>query len=226
MHKYRLQMLLPGIGEKGQKKLKGSCVAVVGIGAIGSVSSEYLVRAGVGKIIIIDKDKVEEINIHRQTLYNLEDVGKFKADVAKRELLKANPDTEVVVKKEFISNKNIGILLKGANLVLDCTDNMLARKTINDYCIGKKKIWIHAAAQGARCNVLVLDEASDYSRYFGTGSFADCSENPILGPAAGLAACIQASEAIKVLVGMPYFEHLQRFDLWKNKHEIIRVAKK
>ncbi|MGV8168895.1 MAG: HesA/MoeB/ThiF family protein [Candidatus Nanoarchaeia archaeon] len=225
MHKYKAQMLLPGIGEAGQKKIKKACVAIVGLGAIGSLTSEYLARAGVGNLILIDRDKVEELNLHRQILYAYSDVGKSKVVAAKRELLRANPDVKIKTEQEYLSEKNVSSLLKGADLVLDCSDNMLTRKIINNYCVKQKKIWIHAAASGARCNVLVLDEPSDFSRYFGASSL-DCSENAILGPAAGLAACIQSAEALKVIVGMPYFEHLQRFDLWKNRHDIIRVGKK
>jgi molybdopterin/thiamine biosynthesis adenylyltransferase len=226
MHKYFAQMLVPGIGEKGQKKLSNATVAIVGIGAIGTLSAEYLARAGVGNLILIDKDKVEEMNLHRQILYGHSDIGKRKVVVAKRELLKANPEVNVIIEQEYLTNKNVEKLLKKANLILDCSDNMLVRKIVNDYCNKSKKIWIHAAASGAKCNVLVLDEPSDFARYFGTGSLGSCTDNAILGPAAGLAACIQSAEAIKVLVGMPYFEHLQRFDLWKNQHEILRVKKK
>jgi len=218
-------MLISGVGEKGQKKLNSACIAIIGVGAIGSLSADYLVRAGVGKIILVDKDKIEEMNIHRQTLYSVKDIGKRKVDVARRELLRANPDVEIIVIKEYISNENAHEILKSASLILDCTDNMASRKIIDDYCQKSKKIWIHAAASGTKCNVLVLDEPSDFSRYFGTGSFGNCSENAILGPVAGLASCIQSAEAIKVIVGLPYFEHLQRFDLLNNKHEIIKVKK-
>ncbi|MGV8162704.1 MAG: HesA/MoeB/ThiF family protein [Candidatus Nanoarchaeia archaeon] len=225
MHKYKAQMLLPGVGDEGQKKIKKAHIAIVGLGAIGSLSADYLARAGVGNLILIDRDKVEELNLHRQVLYSYEDIGKSKVIVAKKELQKANPDVKVKVEQEYLSNKNASKLLKEADIVLDCSDNMLTRKVINDYCIKSKKIWIHAAASGAKCNVLVLDEPTDFSRYFGTSSL-DCSNSAILGPAAGLAACIQTAEALKVIVGMEYFEHLQRFDLWKNRHEIIKVAKK
>ncbi len=225
MKKYARQMLLPGIGEEGQKKLKSSCIAIVGVGAIGSLAADYLARAGIGKIILIDKDKVEEMNIHRQLLYSQKDLGKSKVEVAKRELEGANTDVDVVVHNEFLSDKNADVLLYGANVILDCADNMLARKLIANFCVKQKRTWIHAAASGTKCNVLVIDEPSEYERYFGTGTFGDCSENAILGPAAGVAACIQATEAIKIIVGANYSKELQRFDLWNNDYEIIKINK-
>jgi molybdopterin/thiamine biosynthesis adenylyltransferase len=226
MHKYKKQMLVEGIGVDGQTKLKKSCVAIVGVGAIGSLAADYLARAGIGKIILIDKDKVEEMNIHRQLLYSEKDLGKDKVDVAERELLGANNSVVVAVHKEFLSDKNAKDFLEGVDVVLDCADNMLARKVIADFCAENKKIWIHAAASGTKCNVLVIDEPSEYERYFGTGPLGDCSENAILGPAAGIAACVQATEAIKIIVGAAYCKELQRFDLWKNTSEMIKIKKK
>jgi adenylyltransferase/sulfurtransferase len=226
MKKYARQMLLPGIGEEGQKKLRASCVAVVGVGAIGSLAADYLARAGVGRLILIDKDKVEEVNIHRQLLYSRDDLGKSKVIVAKEELLGANNDVAVEVYEEFISERNAEKFLSGADLILDCTDKMSARKTLSDYCGKKNKTWIHAAASGAKCNVLVVDGNSGYSRYFDSELFEDCSQNAIIGPAAGLAACVQATEAIKFLVGEKPCGELQRFDLWKNRNEMIKIKRK
>jgi molybdopterin/thiamine biosynthesis adenylyltransferase len=213
-------MRFKDIGIEGQKKLKKSCVAIIGVGALGTLSSDYLSRAGVGRLILVDKDKIEEDNLHRQLLYSYGDIGKNKADVAKRELLESNPDVLVDVFKEFLSESNSNKILKDADLILDCTDKMSSRRVINDYCKKSGKLWIHAAVSGSKCNVLVVDNPDLFSKYFHSGeSFEDCSEFAVIGPAAGVAGCIQSVEAIKILTGNSYCRKLQRFDLWKNKYE-------
>jgi molybdopterin/thiamine biosynthesis adenylyltransferase len=217
-------MKFKDIGKIGQLKLRKSSVAIVGVGAIGALTSDYLARAGVGKLILIDKDKVEETNLHRQLLYAHKDIGKNKTGAAKKALVGGNPDVKVVVFNEFLTDANASKILKGADLILDCTDKMSSRNVINNYCAKSKKMWIHAAASGSRCNVAVIDNPELFSKYFKSAeSFEECNEFAIIGPVAGVAACIQSVEAIKILTGNEYCKNLQRFDLWKNKHESFKM---
>jgi molybdopterin/thiamine biosynthesis adenylyltransferase len=224
MKKYACQMRFKDIGLAGQKKLKKSCIAIVGVGALGTLATDYLSRAGVGELILIDKDKIEEVNLHRQLLYSHKDIGKNKVDIAKRELLKGNPEVNVEIFKEFLTESNAKKILKEADLILDCTDKMSSRKIINDYCRKTKKIWIHAAVSGSRCNVFVVDNPALFSKHFRTGeSFDECNEFAVIGPVAGVAACISSVEAIKILTGNMHCKDLQRFDLWKNKYELLKI---
>lgn len=224
MKKYACQMRFKDIGLEGQKKLKKSCVAIIGVGALGTLSADYLSRAGVGKLVLVDKDKIEEANLHRQLLYTYGDIGKNKADVAKRELLESNPDVSVAVFKEYLSESNAGKILKGAHLILDCTDKMSSRRVINECCKKLNKTWIHAAVSGSKGNVYVVNDPFLFSKHFRSGeSFEDCDEFAVLGPVAGMVSCMQSVEAIKILTGNMHCKNLQRFDLWKNAYEQIKL---
>lgn len=226
MKKYACQINFKGIGKKGQEKLKKSCVAIIGLGATGTISSNYLSRAGVGKLILVDKDRVDETNLHRQILYMHKDIGKLKVDVAKKELLDANPDVKLTVFKEFLSESNAEKILEGADLILDCTDKMSSRFVINNYCKKSGKIWVHSAASESKGVVYVVDEPDLFSRHFrSSDSFGDCNSGAIIGPVAGMAACMQSVEAIKILTGNKYCKEMQRFDLWNEKSEKIKLKK-
>jgi molybdopterin/thiamine biosynthesis adenylyltransferase len=223
MKRYAVQMRFKDIGEEGQIKLKNSCVALVGVGALGTLSADYLSRAGVGKLILIDKDSIEEVNLHRQLLYMYSDIGKNKAEVAKRELLESNPDVQVDVHIEYLTEENAQALLGSAQLILDCTDKMSVRKIINEYCKLAGKKWIHAATSGSKGNVYVVDNPELFSKHFRSNQESIPGEFAVLGPVAGLVSCIQSVEAIKILTGNEYCKNLQRFDLWKNTYEQIKL---
>ena len=134
--RYSRQEIFGEIGKKGQKKLRKSAVAVVGLGALGSVSAELLARAGIGKLVLIDRDIVELSNLQRQTLFDESDVGKPKALAAKEKLNKINNEVEFDIFVDDLNFENINKILNGKiNLILDCTDNLETRFLINDFSI-------------------------------------------------------------------------------------------
>jgi len=202
---FKRQTLLPELGEEGQLKLRDSRVLIVGAGGLGCPVSLYLTTAGVGNITIIDGDKVEKSNLHRQVLFGHSDIGKPKAEVATEKLAELNPWTNLKFVDEFISLENIEIL-KGFDLVIDGTDNFSTKYLLNDASrefdvpflscsIDKFQIQLGlfntAMGPSYRC---LFPEPPNLS--------GNCSENGVAGPAVGVAGSYQALEAIKFLAGI------------------------
>src|SRR5689334_15732675 len=148
LDRYSRQILFKGIGKEGQEKLAGSCVAVIGCGALGSQQATLLVRAGVGEIFLIDRDFVEESNLQRQTLYNEGDAADRmpKALAAAAHLQRANSSARIVSHITDLVPGNIDQLLSKADVILDGTDNFETRYLLNDYCVKNGKPWIYGAA--------------------------------------------------------------------------------
>ena len=143
--RYSRQTALSEIGEKGQQLLAQKKVVIVGVGALGSVAAELLIRAGLGKLLLIDRDIVEESNLPRQFLYCEDDIGKSKALAAQERLQKINKNCQIQAEAAHLNKKNLS-LLADADLILDGTDNLSTRFLLNDYCKKEKKLWIYAAA--------------------------------------------------------------------------------
>src|SRR3989344_7380553 len=131
--RYSRQTILPEIGAEGQNKIERAVVAIVGVGALGTVAAELLTRAGIGALILIDRDIVEESNLQRQTLYQEKDVGRSKAVAAKERLIKINSKAKVEIHAIHLNSVSIPVLER-AQLVLDCADNLQTRFLINDFC--------------------------------------------------------------------------------------------
>lgn len=221
--RYLRQEVLKEIGKSGQHKIKSSSVVVVGVGALGTVSSELLVRAGVGKLLLIDGDVISFVNLQRQ-LYSEKDVGKKKIVVAKEHLQEVNGDVSIDLIDDFLDSENVDIFLDGYDLILDCSDNMKTRHIINNYCQRFGKIWIYAAASGTKGNVFVVYEPETFRKYFNSGeTFDTCEEIGVVNSLTSLIASLQVTEALKIIVGEDYCKDLIRFDVWNNKYEKIKI---
>jgi len=156
--RYSRQEIFSKIGKEGQNLLKKSKVAVVGLGATGSSSAELLARAGIGELILIDRDIVELNNLQRQSLYNENDVGNVKAEAIKNHLEKINSEIKIKALVMDLDYKNINEMK--ADLILDCSDNIETRNLINEYCRKNKLPWIYSGVIGD--NGLVLNFKDDY----------------------------------------------------------------
>ncbi len=226
MGRYIRQEVLKEIGVSGQRLLSKARIAIVGVGALGTVVAELLTRAGVGEIFLIDGDKVSLVNLQRQFLFEEKDVGKFKVVVAKNKLKKINSDVSVIVVKEFLTEKNTDELLADCGLVLDCTDNMASRNIINDCCERNKKIWIYSAASGVKGNVLVVDDPNLFRSFFRSGeTFDRCEEIGVVNAVTSITASLQVAEAIKIIVRKDFCKDLIRFDVWNNSYNKIKIKK-
>lgn len=240
--KYSRQILFAGIGEAGQEKLLRASAVLVGCGALGTVVANLLVRAGVGRLRIIDRDFVEPSNLQRQTLFDEADARDAlpKAIAAERRLRAINSGVEIEGIVADVTPKNIAELLSGCALILDGTDNFETRLLVNDAAISLGMPWIYAAAVGSygvtmtirpgqTACLACLVEGGNESAAIGSayGIEATCDTVGVLGGAAGAIASIEATEAIKLLAGKPEALHgrLVSCDVWTGRFQSIRVAR-
>ena len=145
IEKYSRQIVLKNVGIIGQKKILVSSVLVVGAGGLGCPVIDYLSRAGVGLIGIIDYDKVDASNIHRQSIYTYKDIGKYKIEVLKRKLKDINPDVKTKIFKSKITNKNANKILKQFDIIVDGSDNFKTKFLLNQFARKLKKAFIVGA---------------------------------------------------------------------------------
>jgi adenylyltransferase/sulfurtransferase len=214
MNKYIRQETLKEIGFEGQKKIRNSKIAIIGIGALGTITTELLVRAGIGQILIVDKDKITQENLHRQLLFKEKDIDAKKVEIAKRELTQINKDVEIKICPQYLTKENTNILDE-YDLILDCTDNMQTRHIINEYAKKTKKIWIHAAASGIKGNVLVVRNPENFKKIIRTGeTFDNCSEIGVINTITTTISAIQVTKAIQLILGEECDEELIRLNIW------------
>jgi adenylyltransferase/sulfurtransferase len=233
-NRYSRQVLFPGIGRDGQARLAQGRVAIVGCGATGACVSGLLARAGVGQLLIIDRDYVEPSNLQRQSLFDEADAAESvpKAVAAARKIAAFNSDVQVKAEVADLTPENIEALLSDADLILDATDNFETRYLINDFAVKHGKPWIYAAAVAAYAvtmNVLPGETACLACMFPAPprGTVETCDTAGILNGAVNLIGSIQATEAIKFLVGAR--DKLRRtllsFDVWSNEQAEIAAAK-
>jgi molybdopterin-synthase adenylyltransferase len=240
--RYSRQVLFAPIGEEGQQRLATATVAMVGCGATGAAAAALLARAGVGTLILIDRDFVEESNLQRQMLFDEADAAAAtpKAEAARRQIARFNGDIRVQAHVADLVPDNIHMLLAGADLILDATDNFETRYLINDYAVEQSSLeqgghlvpWIYAAAVGAYAATMNIlpGETACLACLFPkppSGPVETCDTAGILNTAVNLAASIQVTEALKYLTGArdTMRRTLLSWDLWQNERsEIAAVA--
>lgn len=209
---------------KNSDKLRKKKVAVVGVGALGSVAASLLARAGVN-LILFDRDIVEESNLQRQSLFDLNDINKLKAEVAKRKLKKINNEIKIEAYTVDIDKDNIKLL--DSDLVLDCTDNFETRFLINDYCKKNKINWIYSAAienKGYLMNI--TEKTACFNCIFNNlKGYGTCDTVGVLNSATNLMASLQVSEAIKILLEKDYEKNMLYINLENNSFKKIKVNK-
>ena len=226
--RYSRQEILPEIGSEGQKKLSEKTIAIVGVGAIGTVTSELAVRAGIGNIILIDRDVVELNNLQRQLLYNEEDVGKPKALVAERVLKKINSAVKIKSYADDLNPDNIDFILKNVDLILDCTDNFETRLLVNDYCVKNHKPWIYSAGIKTQGTMMVFIPWGPCFRciFKHPTGLDSCETAGILASTTTAIASLQISNAMKMLLGNVVEQSMIRLNVWNNSCEKIKVHKR
>jgi molybdopterin-synthase adenylyltransferase len=240
--RYSRQILFGEIGESGQQRLLESSAVIVGCGALGTALANLLVRAGVGRLRIVDRDFVEPSNLQRQTLFEESDAQEAlpKAVAAERRLRAINSGLAVEGIVADLGPKNAEELLRGFPLILDGTDNFETRFLLNDLAIVLNVPWIYAAVVASygvtltvrpgvtACLACALESSGgNGSHPAGAGSEDTCDTVGVLGAAAGVIASIEAAEAIKLLVGKgdSVGGRLVSFDVWSGKFQSVRVAR-
>ncbi len=228
--RYSRQILFQGIGPEGQRRLAEARVVVVGCGATGSAVAALLARSGVGTLRIIDRDYVEASNLQRQTLFALP-----KAVAAARRIAAFNSQVVVEPKVADLTPANVDELLgetdRGTDLILDGTDNFETRYLVNDYAVKHARPWIYTAAVGSygvTLNIIPGETACLTCLFpeLPTGTVETCETAGILNSAVNLVASIEATEALKFLVGArdQVRKSLLSFDVWRNDRAEIAAA--
>jgi adenylyltransferase/sulfurtransferase len=201
--RYSRNTMLPEVGLDGQARWRSARVAVVGAGGIGSASLYYLAAAGVGQISIIDGDAVETSNLQRQILHNVHGLGRRKVESAWEALTALNPHCRLKLYDTRLDAANIRDILKEHDLVLDASDNFATRLLVADCCWREKLLLVSAAVGGFQGLLLVMDPAPGnpcYRCLLPQAPPAAPAEG-ILGAVAGVMGCLQAAEALKMLLG-------------------------
>jgi molybdopterin-synthase adenylyltransferase len=206
--RYSRQILFAGVGEEGQQRLLGSSVAVVGCGALGTVSASAMVRAGVGKVRIIDRDYVEWSNLQRQWLFEEQDAeeGLPKAIAAARHLARVNSGVEVTPVVSDLVPGNVDDLLEGVDLILDATDNFETRYLVNDYAVMHGMPWVYGAAVGSYglCMPVIPGQTPCLKCVYPeppTGAQPTCETAGVLNSITATIGALQSAAAMRILCG-------------------------
>src|SRR5438309_2184212 len=230
-NRYQRHLLLPEVGEKGQQKLLDSRTLLLGAGGLGSPAALYLAAAGVGTLGIIDMDVVDESNLQRQILHNLDRVGERKVDSAKKTLTALNPDVDVVTFDVRLGADNILDVIDGYDVIVDGTDNFPTRYLVNDASLLKRIPVVHGSI------FRFEGQATVFAPYVGpcyrcmipepppAELAPSCAEAGVLGVLPGIVGSIQAMEAIKLLLdlGDPLIGRLLAYDALEESFRTFKV---
>ena len=234
-NRYSRQTVFPAIGDSGQLKLCASCAVIIGCGALGCNIAVLLARAGVGKLKIIDRDFVEEHNLHRQVLFTEEDVKQQtpKAVAAQRALYKANSTIKIEGIVADVNSMNVESFCRGADVILDGLDNLETRYLVNDVAMKHHTPWVYGGALGSsgmtmtiipektaclRCALPSVPERADTPT---------CESAGVVNTAPAIIGALQANEALKILVGTGELNaSLLMVDLWSGSFDRIKISKR
>lgn len=207
IQRYSRHLILPEVGVDGQEKLKNARILMIGAGGLGSPLALYLAAAGVGTLGIVDDDKVDFSNLQRQVAHGTKDVGRYKVDSAADSIRDINPNVKVVPIKERLTRENITKILKDYDFIIDGTDNFQTRYLVNDACVFAKKPFVYGSIYRfeGQSTVFWPGKGPCYRCLFAEPPPPDlapsCAEGGVLGILPGLIGVIQATEAIKLILG-------------------------
>ncbi|MFC0329652.1 thiazole biosynthesis adenylyltransferase ThiF [Paenibacillus sepulcri] len=231
--RYSRQELFPPIGTAGQEKLGSKHVLLIGAGALGTGNAEALVRAGVGKLTVVDRDYVEWSNLQRQQLFSEDDAKRRmpKAIAAKERLQSLNSEVEIEALIMDVTTRDIELLVRGVDVIIDATDNFDTRLLINDISQKHRIPWIYGACVGSYgiTYTILPGETPCLNCLLETVPLggATCDTAGIISPAVQMVVAYQTAEALKLLTGgrEALRGKLTSFDLWNNQHSSIAVEK-
>jgi molybdopterin/thiamine biosynthesis adenylyltransferase len=205
--RYSRQVALREVGVHGQQLLRDSTALVIGLGGLGSAAAPYLAGAGLGRLLLADRDRVEPANLQRQVLYRVEDIGRPKTEAARERLAALNPEVQLDVRDGRLEPARLAAMVEAADVVLDCTDNFPTRFAINEACVRARRPLVSGAAIRFEGQLAVFDarraDGACYACVFPqAGEAAEaCEEAGILGPVVGTIGSLQALAALKLLLG-------------------------
>ncbi|HEX6642332.1 MAG TPA: molybdopterin-synthase adenylyltransferase MoeB [Thermoanaerobaculia bacterium] len=234
MDRYARQVTLPEIGVAGQAKLRRASVLIVGAGGLGSPAALYLAAAGVGTLGLVDFDRVDETNLHRQILYGTSSIGRPKLDAARERLEDLNPDVRIVTHDARLTSENALEIIRDYDMVLDGTDNFATRYLVNDACVllGKPNVYGSIFRFDGQVSVFSTNEGPCYRCLYPEppppGTVPSCAEGGVLGVLPGIVGSLQAAEAMKLITGAgePLIGRLLLFDALRATFRTMRVPRR
>lgn len=226
MNRYKRQILVKELGEKGQHILSEKHVIILGCGGLGSNSANILIRIGIGSIYIVDDDSLDLTNLHRTSLFNEEDTGKSKCQILEEKLQKINSEVTVKGIKKRITKENIESVVKRADIILDGTDNMETRFLINEVAVKSNIPWIYAGVHTTVGMVMGIIPGQTPCLKCISHSIVDNKkgEIPVLGNLPVIIASIQCTEAMKIFLGKQ-LSGMIMYDIWKQRFEQIELKR-
>jgi molybdopterin-synthase adenylyltransferase len=232
--RYSRQIRFAPIGNEGQARISSSRVAVIGAGALGSVSAELLVRAGVGFVRVVDRDFVEVSNLQRQSLYDEDDVRQNlpKAAAAAAKLQRINSSVSIEPVIDDINPSNVEEYIQDIDLVVDAVDNFETRFVLNDACAKQSRNWVHGAAVGSYGVVMpIMPGRTPCLRCMmgslpAPGTSPTCDTAGVIGPITHIVASMQVAESLKWICGSvePSDFHVVTYDAWTQKFQRTRLG--
>ncbi len=231
--RYSRHLILPEVNMEGQKKLKAAKVLCIGAGGLGSPLALYLAAAGVGTIGIVDFDTVDYSNLQRQIIHGTKDVGRLKMESAKESIADINPYVNVIGFEEMLSSDNALDIIRQFDIVIDGTDNFPTRYLVNDACVllGKPNVYGSIFRFEGQASVFWADHGPCYRCLYPEppppGLVPSCAEGGVLGVLPGIVGCLQANEAIKLILGVgnPLIGRLLLFNALKMQFRELRLQK-
>jgi molybdopterin/thiamine biosynthesis adenylyltransferase len=200
--RYQRQMIIPGWGEEGQKKLKQARIGVIGAGGLGSTALMQLAAAGFGRIVFVDRDTVELSNLNRQVIHWESDIGRKKAESARAKLKKMNSEIELVCITQELTETNIEELLGDVEAIVDALDNFPDRFTINEFAVKRSVPFFHGAVRGfeGRATTIIPGDTPCFRCIYSAAPPQEVF--PVVGVSPALVAAVQVTEAIKYFTGI------------------------
>jgi molybdopterin/thiamine biosynthesis adenylyltransferase/rhodanese-related sulfurtransferase len=231
--RYSRHLLIPEVGLEGQRKLKDSAVLIIGSGGLGSPVALYLAAAGVGRIGLVDYDVVDFSNLQRQVIHGTEGIGMLKVESARRRMLDLNPDIQVDIYNEPFTSENAFRIAQDYQIIIDGTDNFPTRYLVNDVCVMTGKVNVYGSIYRFDGQVSVFDAQRGpcYRCLFPEppppGLVPSCAEGGVLGVLPGTIGTLQATEALKILLGIgePLIGKLMLYNALDMSFEFVKLRK-
>ena len=231
--RYGRHLIMPEVGVAGQEKINAAKVLMIGAGGLGSPSALYLAASGVGQITIIDPDVVDVSNLQRQIIHDTNSVGMPKVESAKKRIAEVNPNVQVNAIMDRIGNDNVRQLVREHDLVVDGTDNFQTRYMVNDACVFEKKLNVYGSIFRFDGQSTVFCDPSGpcyrclYPEAPPPGMVPSCAEGGVLGILPGIIGVMQATEAIKLIIGKgtPLVGRLLLYDALEMKFRELKIRK-
>jgi len=231
---YKRQVILPEIGLSGQQKLSEAKIAIIGCGGLGSTVAVYLAASGVGHIHLVDFDKIDVTNLHRQVFYTLDDVGKSKAKMLSDYIPKISPFVEATYRQDSITKSTIHKELNDSSIIIDCTDSLATKYLLNDYCVISDKVLVYGSLYKHDGYVATFNfnaegkqtaNLRDAFPAIPTKHIPNCAEIGTLNTIVGLIAMMQANEVIKIITntGNPLINQILIYNSMENTQFIMKI---